>query len=79
MPETREPYGDNQVNDNYRPIINVFDRPEISKDDFRRLRSIAINLAAFAERHNPSESLMQQIQELREIVNGQAHSAHPSP
>ena len=65
------------MSDQYTPTIGPFDRPEISKTDFRRMRSIALNLAAFAEAHNASPELLAQIHELREIINATAGTHQP--
>ena len=65
------------MSDQYTPTISWFDRPEISKTDFRRMRSIALNLAAFAEAHGAGPELLAQIHELRKIINATAGTHQP--
>ncbi len=67
-----EERGDYNLED--KTLVSIFDRPAIRVKDFRRMRSIALNLAAFAEANGASAALCQEIVELKEIINAQANS-----
>jgi len=54
-----------------RPVIPMYERPAITMKAFRRLRSIAINLAAWVEAHDQDGQFTAAIEELRSIINGQ--------
>jgi hypothetical protein len=53
-------------------IDNAPTMPIYSVEQVRRLRSIALNLAAWVESHcDAAPALLSEIQELKEIVNGE--------
>lgn len=70
---TARPHG--PVTDTTEPpaLIRMDERPSITRADFRRMRSISLNLAAYVENHcDGNEGLKAQIVELRGIINGGA-------
>jgi len=53
------------------PLIRMDQRPAITIKNFRRMRSISLDMAAWIENHcNHDEDLLAKILELREIING---------
>ena len=51
-------------------VVNILDRPAITKSKFTRFRSLAIDIIAWVDKHDTEAEMLDKVLEIREIING---------